>query len=50
MPEAVETIDLVWTPDPTMGRGGCLVETATSIVDGQLDRMLYDIYDRLGHD
>ncbi len=50
MPDAVESIELVWTPDPSMGRGGCLVETPTSIIDGQLDRMLYDIYDRLGHD
>lgn len=50
MPEALESIELRWTPDPAIGRGGCLVETATSIVDGRLDRMLYDIYERLGHD
>jgi flagellar biosynthesis/type III secretory pathway protein FliH len=49
--EAVPTtVELRWTADPAVGRGGCLLEGPASVVDGRLDRALLDIYERLSSD
>lgn len=45
-----DSLELHWTPDPEIGRGGCVLEGPASIVDGRVDRALLDIYERLGHD
>jgi flagellar biosynthesis/type III secretory pathway protein FliH len=44
------TVELRWTADPAVGRGGCLLEGPASVVDGRLDRALLDIYERLSSD
>lgn len=44
------TVELRWTADPSVGRGGCLLEGPASVVDGRLDRALLDIYERLSSD
>lgn len=44
------TVELRWTADPLVGRGGCLLEGPASVVDGRLDRALLDIYERLAND
>lgn len=43
-------VDLRWTGDASLVRGGCVVEAPTSIVDGRIDRALLDLYERLGHE
>lgn len=45
-----DTVDLRWTADEAVRRGGCLLEGPTSVVDGRIDRALLDIYERLGSD
>ncbi len=44
------TVELRWTADASVGRGGCLLEGPASVVDGRLDRALLDIYERLSSD
>jgi flagellar assembly protein FliH len=41
------SLDLKWTGDATILRGGCMVETAASVVDGRVDQALLDLYERL---
>ncbi len=43
-------LDLVWTPDSTMERGGFLLETPQRIIDGRADVALRELWERLGHD
>lgn len=40
-------VELRWLADPSVLRGGCVIEGPTSVVDGRIDRMLLDIYERL---
>lgn len=47
VPAAVE---VSWTADPAVRRGGCLLEGPASVVDGRIDRALLDIYERLSND
>lgn len=44
------TVDVRWTADQAVRRGGCLLEGPVSVVDGRLDRALLDIYERLSND
>lgn len=44
------SIELLWVADPALVRGGCVVETATSVVDGRVDEALLSLYERLGHE
>lgn len=51
MPDAATSgVELRWVGDATIGRGGCLVEGPTAIVDGRVDRALLDIYEQISHD
>lgn len=36
-----------WSVDPAVGRGGCVVEAGRRLVDGQLDRCLLSIFERV---
>ncbi len=47
---ATDAVELRWTGDATLSRGSCLVETASSVIDGRVDRALLDLYERLGHE
>ena len=38
---------LVLQPDPTIGRGGCVVETPSRLVDGRVETALLALYHRL---
>ena len=40
-------VELRWLADPSVLRGGCVIEGPTSVVDGRIDRVLLDIYERL---
>ena len=40
-------LDLRWVPDPTIERGGYLIETSQRVVDGRIDPVLRAMYDRL---
>ncbi|HEY3934427.1 MAG TPA: FliH/SctL family protein [Gemmatimonadales bacterium] len=44
------TVDLRWTSDETILRGGCVVEGPAAIIDGRIDRALLDIYEQISHD
>ncbi|MES1259344.1 MAG: FliH/SctL family protein [Gemmatimonadota bacterium] len=44
------TGELRWVPDDSMPRGSCVVDGPSSIVDGRVDRVLLDLYDRLTHE
>ncbi len=44
-----DAMELRWIGDPELGHGGCVVEGPTSIVDGRLDRVLLDLYERISH-
>lgn len=43
-------LDLTWTPDPTIERGGFVLETPQRIVDGRADVALRELWERLGHE
>jgi len=43
-PESIE-----WVPDQSVGRGGCLVRPPACLVDGGLDAVLDDMYERMIH-
>ena len=43
-------VELRWLADPSVLRGGCVVEGPASVVDGRIDRVLLDIYERLAND
>ncbi len=40
-------VELRWLADPSLLRGGCVIEGPSSVVDGRIDRVLLDIYERL---
>jgi len=40
-------LDLRWVPDPTIERGGYLIETSQRVVDGRIDPVLQAMYERL---
>jgi flagellar biosynthesis/type III secretory pathway protein FliH len=40
-------LDLRWAPDPTIERGGYLIETSQRVVDGRIDPVLRAMYERL---
>ena len=40
-------LDLRWVPDPTIERGGYLIETSQRVVDGRIDPVLRAMYERL---
>jgi flagellar biosynthesis/type III secretory pathway protein FliH len=42
--------DLQWTPDPSVERGGCTLETPHRVVDGRVDLALSDLYNRMRDD
>jgi flagellar biosynthesis/type III secretory pathway protein FliH len=44
------TLDLRWVGDDSIIRGGCVVEGPMSVVDGRIDRVMLDIYERLASD
>ncbi len=46
----IATLDLHWVADPSIMRGGCVIEGPTSVVDGRIDRVMLDIYERLASD
>lgn len=43
-------VDLRWAADSSIVRGGCVLEGPTSVVDGRIDRIMLDIYERLAND
>jgi flagellar assembly protein FliH len=43
-------VDLRWVADSSIVRGGCVLEGPTSVVDGRIDRIMLDIYERLSND
>jgi len=43
-------LELTWTPDASLERGGFVVETPQRIVDGRADVALRELWERLGHD
>lgn len=45
-----EPVELRWVADASVLRGGCVVEGPASVVDGRIDRVLLDIYERLSSD
>jgi flagellar biosynthesis/type III secretory pathway protein FliH len=47
---AGSTIELSWIPDAALLRGGCVVESTTSVIDGRVDEALLSLYERLGHE
>lgn len=44
------TVELRWVADPSVLRGGCVIEGPASVVDGRIDRVLLDIYEKLASD
>ena len=44
------SFELTWVGDPQLMRGGCVVETPASVVDGRVDEALLDLYERLCRD
>ena len=44
------TVELRWAADSSIVRGGCVLEGPTSVVDGRIDRIMLDIYERLAND
>ncbi|HEY4100166.1 MAG TPA: FliH/SctL family protein [Gemmatimonadales bacterium] len=44
------SVDLRWTSDESIHRGGCVVEGPAVIIDGRIDRALLDIYEQISHD
>ena len=44
---AATAVDLRWVADASILRGGCVVEGPASVVDGRIDRVLLDIYEKL---
>ena len=44
------TVELRWAADSSIIRGGCVLEGPTSVVDGRIDRIMLDIYERLAND
>lgn len=49
-PPAGSSFELVWAADPAILRGGCVVETPASVVDGRVDEALLDLFERLTRD
>ncbi len=43
-------LQLTWVGDPTLERGGFLLETPARVVDGRADVALRQLYERLDHD
>ncbi len=43
-------LELVWTPDSGIERGGFVLETPHRIIDGRADVALRELWERLGHD
>ncbi len=41
--------EVEWMPDPEVGRGGFVVRTPGCLVDGTLDVVLRDMYERMTH-
>ena len=41
---------LEWTPDSNVERGGYIVETPHRLVDGNLDKVLSNLYEHLTND
>lgn len=44
------SFELTWVGDAQLLRGGCVVETPASVVDGRVDEALLDLYERLCRD
>ncbi len=42
--------EIQWTPDPSVERGGCTLETPHRVVDGRIDLALRDLYHRMRDD
>lgn len=49
-PPAGASFELTWVVDPQLLRGGCVVETPSSVIDGRIDEALLDLYERLCRD
>jgi flagellar assembly protein FliH len=47
---AAAAVELRWVADASILRGGCVVEGPASVVDGRIDRVLLDIYEKLASD
>lgn len=43
-------VELRWISDSSIIQGGCVLEGPTSVVDGRIDRVMLDIYERLASD
>lgn len=49
--EAAPTaVELRWVADTSIVQGGCVLEGPASVVDGRIDRIMLDIYERLSSD
>lgn len=49
--EAAPTaVELRWVADTSIIQGGCVLEGPASVVDGRIDRVMLDIYERLSSD
>lgn len=49
--EAAPTaVELRWVADTSIIQGGCVLEGPASVVDGRIDRVMLDIYERLSND
>lgn len=47
LPDASRAAEVQWTPDASIERGGCAVETPHRVVDGRIDLALQDLYQRM---
>lgn len=43
-------VELRWVADMSIIQGGCVLEGPSSVVDGRIDRVMLDIYERLASD
>lgn len=43
-------VELRWVPDISIVQGGCVLEGPASVVDGRIDRVMLDVYERLTSD
>ncbi|NOT07883.1 MAG: hypothetical protein HOP28_06720 [Gemmatimonadales bacterium] len=49
-PPSGAPFELKWVADPTLMRGGCVVETPAAVVDGRVDHALLELYERLSRE
>jgi flagellar biosynthesis/type III secretory pathway protein FliH len=49
-PPVGSSFELVWVADAALLRGGCVVETPASVIDGRVDEALLDLFEKLTRD